>query len=187
VIELCTSLLSANGEIVPLLPEHKENLKTLIDSYAVEGYRTLCLAYRDLSHFAQDQQPHPSSPSQLLLQLRTMGQEEEGEEMGGEVLPNSTAEEMEKEMVWLGVFAIEDPLRPEVPTAVADCQRAGVVVRMVTGDNPHTALTIARRAGIVPAAADQTPTHYVTMVGSDFAKLSDVQVYMHLCLKKNPT
>lgn len=48
----------------------------------------------------------------------------------------------------LGFVCLADPLRPEVPAAVAACRTAGVSVRMVTGDHPATALSIARRLGI---------------------------------------
>jgi Ca2+-transporting ATPase len=48
----------------------------------------------------------------------------------------------------LGLVALADPLRPEVPAAVAECRRAGVRVAMVTGDHPGTALSIATQAGI---------------------------------------
>lgn len=48
----------------------------------------------------------------------------------------------------LGLVALADPLRPEVPAAVAECRRAGVRVAMVTGDHPGTALAIAAEAGI---------------------------------------
>ena len=44
---------------------------------------------------------------------------------------------------------MQDPVRKEVPSAVATCQRAGITVRMVTGDNVHTAKHIARECGIL--------------------------------------
>jgi P-type Ca2+ transporter type 2C len=44
---------------------------------------------------------------------------------------------------------LQDPVRKEVPAAVATCQRAGITVRMVTGDNIHTAKHIARDCGIL--------------------------------------
>ena len=43
----------------------------------------------------------------------------------------------------------QDPVRKEVPDAVATCRRAGIFVRMVTGDNIHTAQCIARECGIL--------------------------------------
>lgn len=52
------------------------------------------------------------------------------------------------EMTFLGLVGIMDPLRPGVSEAVASCQKAGVVVRMVTGDNVVTARAIAKECGI---------------------------------------
>jgi len=49
---------------------------------------------------------------------------------------------------WLGFVALADPLRAEVPEAVAMCRRAGIRIVMITGDYPGTALAIARQAGI---------------------------------------
>jgi Ca2+-transporting ATPase len=50
--------------------------------------------------------------------------------------------------VFIGIIGIADPIRPEVPGAVATCKRAGVDVKMITGDDPRTAISIARQAGI---------------------------------------
>ncbi|XP_056138682.1 plasma membrane calcium-transporting ATPase 1b isoform X1 [Lampris incognitus] len=47
------------------------------------------------------------------------------------------------------VVGIEDPVRPEVPDAIRKCQRAGITVRMVTGDNINTARAIASKCGIL--------------------------------------
>lgn len=44
---------------------------------------------------------------------------------------------------------MQDPVRKEVPEAVATCHRAGILVRMVTGDNIHTARHIAKECGIL--------------------------------------
>jgi Ca2+-transporting ATPase len=44
---------------------------------------------------------------------------------------------------------VQDPVRLEVPDAVATCARAGIFVRMVTGDNIHTAKHIAKECGIL--------------------------------------
>lgn len=49
---------------------------------------------------------------------------------------------------WLGFVALADPLRAEVPEAVAECRRAGIRVVLITGDYPGTGLAIARQAGI---------------------------------------
>lgn len=47
-----------------------------------------------------------------------------------------------------GIVGIQDPLRPEVADAVAACQRAGVVVRMVTGDAAAIARNIGKNCGL---------------------------------------
>ncbi|KAG2233877.1 hypothetical protein INT48_005218 [Thamnidium elegans] len=70
------------------------------------------------------------------------------------------------ELTLLGIVGIEDPLREGVTEAVAACQRAGVCVRMVTGDNMLTAKSIARQCGIYVYGS-------ITMDGPTFRKLSD--------------
>jgi Ca2+-transporting ATPase len=52
------------------------------------------------------------------------------------------------EFRFVGLLGLADPLRPEVPDAVAACTRAGVRIVMITGDHPATARAIARQAGI---------------------------------------
>ncbi|KAJ7997634.1 hypothetical protein DPEC_G00214170 [Dallia pectoralis] len=54
----------------------------------------------------------------------------------------------------LCVVGIEDPVRPEVPDAIKRCQRAGITVRMVTGDNINTARAIASKCGIMQPGDD---------------------------------
>ncbi|KNE64185.1 calcium-translocating P-type ATPase, PMCA-type [Allomyces macrogynus ATCC 38327] len=72
-------------------------------------------------------------------------------------------------LVWLGVVGIEDPLRPEVPPAVAKCQTAGIVVRMVTGDNKVTAENIAKKCGILHDDG-------IVLEGPVFRALSDAEM-----------
>ena len=57
--------------------------------------------------------------------------------------------ELDMDMVCDCIVGIQDPLRPDVTAAVATARRAGVVVRMVTGDNIQTAKAIARQCGIL--------------------------------------
>lgn len=49
----------------------------------------------------------------------------------------------------VAIVGIQDPVRPEVPDAIKKCQRAGITVRMVTGDNVNTARSIAQSCGIL--------------------------------------
>ncbi|XP_068108974.1 plasma membrane calcium-transporting ATPase 2 isoform X4 [Hyperolius riggenbachi] len=61
------------------------------------------------------------------------------------------------------VVGIEDPVRPEVPEAIRKCQRAGITVRMVTGDNINTARAIAIKCGIIHPGED-----FICIEGKEF-------------------
>ena len=65
----------------------------------------------------------------------------------------ASQDDFERSLVLKGFLALEDPVRAEVPAAVAACHGAGIRVVMITGDHPETALAVARRAGIVGADA----------------------------------
>ncbi|XP_029946770.1 plasma membrane calcium-transporting ATPase 1-like isoform X1 [Salarias fasciatus] len=67
------------------------------------------------------------------------------------------------ELTCIAVVGIEDPVRPEVPEAIAKCQRAGITVRMVTGDNINTARAIATKCGILLPGED-----FLTLEGKEF-------------------
>ena len=67
-----------------------------------------------------------------------------------------------------GLVAFEDPVREEVPPALAAAQAAGVRVVMITGDYPATALAIARRAGIGRAGG--------ALTGADIAAMDDASL-----------
>ncbi len=79
----------------------------------------------------------------------------------------------DQRLVFQALFVLADPIRPEVPTAVANCKRAGVKVMMITGDIPETAGEIGRQAGIV--------THQRNvMEHGEFAELSDAGIEARL-------
>ncbi|NXQ82920.1 AT2B1 ATPase, partial [Nyctibius grandis] len=63
----------------------------------------------------------------------------------------------------IAIVGIEDPVRPEVPDAIRKCQRAGITVRMVTGDNINTARAIALKCGILNPGED-----FLCLEGKDF-------------------
>ncbi|MDE6181454.1 MAG: calcium-translocating P-type ATPase, PMCA-type [Phocaeicola sp.] len=72
-------------------------------------------------------------------------------------------------MTFLGIMAISDPIRPDVPEAVQKCQSAGIGVKIVTGDTPGTATEIARQIGLWKP--EDTERNRIT--GVEFAALSD--------------
>ncbi|XP_029910980.1 plasma membrane calcium-transporting ATPase 3b isoform X2 [Myripristis murdjan] len=71
--------------------------------------------------------------------------------------------EIVTELTCITVVGIEDPVRPEVPDAIRKCQRAGITVRMVTGDNINTARAIAAKCGIIHPGDD-----FICLEGKDF-------------------
>ena len=72
-------------------------------------------------------------------------------------------------LIFLGIFAISDPIRHDVPEAVGKCQSAGIGVKIVTGDTPGTATEIARQIGLWKP--EDTERNRIT--GVEFAALSD--------------
>ncbi|XP_075434495.1 plasma membrane calcium-transporting ATPase 3 isoform X1 [Ascaphus truei] len=67
------------------------------------------------------------------------------------------------DLTCITVVGIEDPVRPEVPEAIRKCQRAGISVRMVTGDNINTARAIAAKCGIIQPGED-----FICLEGKEF-------------------
>ena len=89
----------------------------------------------------------------------------------GENEPNDCAELVSaNDLNFLGVVAISDPIRPDVPAAVAKCQSAGIGIKIVTGDTPGTATEIARQIGLWQP---ETDTERNRITGVAFAELSD--------------
>ncbi|KAF3022343.1 plasma membrane calcium [Penicillium rubens] len=127
----------------PLDGTERERFENVIHSYAKQSLRTISLAYRDFAAWPPVEAVDSSDPSSADLSL------------------------LLKDMSLLGVVGIQDPIRPGVPEAVAKCHHAGVVVRMVTGDNMVTAKAIATDCGIY--------TDGVVMEGPDFRRFTDEQ------------
>jgi len=115
------------SRVLPVTPSRARHLETnIIHGMATQSLRTLGLAYKDLS---RDQLP----PNWTLP--------------SDEWAPGHKT--VEEGLTFYGVIGIKDPLRSDVKSAVASCHRAGIMVRMVTGDNSATAAAIAREAGIL--------------------------------------
>lgn len=74
-----------------------------------------------------------------------------------------------KRLTFLGIVAINDPVRPDVPAAVKECMDAGISVKIVTGDTPGTAKEIGRQIGLWTGR--DTESQLIT--GPEFAALSD--------------
>ncbi|KFD50022.1 hypothetical protein M513_09115 [Trichuris suis] len=74
-----------------------------------------------------------------------------------------------RDLTCIALVGIQDPVRHEVPDAIRKCQRAGITVRMVTGDNVNTARAIAMQCGIIEPGSD-----FLILEGRDFnARIRD--------------
>lgn len=85
-----------------------------------------------------------------------------------------------KDLTFLGAVAIQDPVRPDVPAAVAQCMNAGIQIKIVTGDTSATAIEIGRQIGLWK---DNEPAQ-AHMTGPEFAAASDKDILKHLHLLK---
>nr|XP_041567902.1 plasma membrane calcium-transporting ATPase 3 isoform X6 [Taeniopygia guttata] len=137
VLRRCSSMLDAGGSPRVLGgAEREELLRRVVEPMAGGGLRTLALAFRDFP-------PRPEPP---------------WEDEAAVV----------RELTCIAIVGIEDPVRPErvpqVPEAIRKCQRAGITVRMVTGDNLDTARAIAAKCGILPAGSGE----WLCLEGTEF-------------------
>lgn len=75
-------------------------------------------------------------------------------------------------LTFVGIFAISDPIRKEVPAAIKECLNAGVQVKIVTGDTSGTAKEIGRQIGLW----NEKDTDKNILTGSEFAAMSDEEL-----------
>ncbi len=103
--------------------------------------------------------------------MRTLGFAYQVVEEGDKVVDGNKV--VAERLVFVGVAAIADPVRSDVPAAVKVCVEAGINVKIVTGDTPGTAKEIARQIGLWN---DATDTERNIITGPEFAALTDEEV-----------
>lgn len=130
-----------------LAPDNAEAVRQTIDGYAEKSLRTLGLIYRDFESWPPKGYANRDGSS-------------------GE----ANLDKMLHDMTFLGLLGIQDPLRPGIAESVAICQKAGVTVRMVTGDNVLTARAIAKEAGILTEDG-------MVLEGPDFRQMSKAEMH----------
>ncbi|EEY70103.1 P-type ATPase (P-ATPase) Superfamily [Phytophthora infestans T30-4] len=119
VLGLCSKMKRLDGSVASLDGNQKEIIGTsIIEKFASQGFRTLCLSYRDVETSADE-------------------------------INEWSDDDVEKDLTCIAIVGIEDPVRKEVPDSIKLCHRAGIIVRMVTGDNISTARSIAGKCGII--------------------------------------
>ena len=148
ILKKCSFALGEGGRVDKFSASAQDRcVREVIEPMAKDGLRTISIAYRDFV-------PGRADINQVHYDTVPDWDDED------RIISNLTS---------ICIVGIEDPVRPEVPEAIRKCQRAGITVRMVTGDNINTARAIAGKCGII------TPGDgYLVMEGKEFnARIKD--------------
>ena len=174
--------LRESSEVVDQLPftTERKYMATVVDSALMQGKRILYVK---------------GAPEIVFAMCRTAGEGATGERVEHQLLdyqnramrtlgfafqilePGETAivdvKVVASRLHFIGVVAIADPVRADVPAAVKECIDAGIKIKIVTGDTPATAREIGRQIGLWT----NTDTNRSIITGPEFAALSDDEVY----------
>lgn len=144
IADITTSKESLHTQV--LSEDDQHHILEAIDLFARGSLRTIGIVYKDYVTWPP-------------LGARTLEDD----------LHSADFDDIFRDMTWVGVVGIQDPLRPEVPPAIRKCYSAGVQVKMVTGDNISTAIAIASSCGIKTEGG-------LVMEGHVFRNLSDTEL-----------
>ncbi|KAL4918512.1 hypothetical protein BDW62DRAFT_61889 [Aspergillus aurantiobrunneus] len=148
MVDKCSTRVDVDSDKLSInttTAQDKQQVLETIESYAKRSLRTIGLVYKDFSA--------PVWPPAEAVRVQDD--------------PDSAEfDSIFRDMTWLGVMGIQDPLRPEVSGAIQRCHVAGIQVKMVTGDNINTATAIAESCGIKTKDG-------IVMEGPKFRQLSE--------------
>jgi len=139
LLDRCTKIMRSDGSVASMTSAERSNIAARITEMAKRPLRTLGFALKS------GMEPVSKLPSQL-----------------------KNIDEysiVESDLTFVGLTGIKDPPRPEVRSAITQCQEAGIRVIMITGDNKTTAEAIAKDVGIFDADVD---TKGKSFTGAEF-------------------
>ncbi|RKF71292.1 Calcium-transporting ATPase sarcoplasmic/endoplasmic reticulum type [Golovinomyces cichoracearum] len=146
IIDRCTStVIGANGNVVPMTKETSNLLLSKVVDYGKRGLRVIALAS------LQQDELDP-----LIKSAKTTN----------EYLS------IEQNLTLIGLVGMLDPPRPEVAASISKCQQAGIRIIVITGDNQNTAEAICRQIGIIGENEDTTGKSYT---GREFDNLNELE------------
>jgi len=128
VFQYCTQYLNKVGDFANFNDFAKKNFMDKQEEYADSAMRTLVIAFRDIPAKEFDNANKQNEPLSFQFFLSVM-----------------------KDLKITAMLGIADAPRPDVKGAITSCKDAGILVRMVTGDNINTAIAISRDVGILTA------------------------------------
>ncbi|MCL4418027.1 MAG: cation-transporting P-type ATPase, partial [Actinobacteria bacterium] len=156
ILERCMNIIDVNisERPRPISEEDKQKIIRANDDFALSALRVIALAVRKVN------------TAEIDFKL------EEGRKTANIFIPSNIRfdyKEIEKNLTFIGLAAMQDPPRPEVEMAVKTCKKAGIKVIMITGDYGLTAESIARRIGLTNSRDAKIIT------GTDLEKISEEQ------------
>lgn len=144
-----------DGEPKPLTDDRRQRIAEADEKLAAAGMRVLGVAFRPLD--AEQQQIEGLSHSAAFAATDS--------DSSAEGIP---ADDVEQELIFIGMFGMIDPPRPEAASAVAHCRSAGIRPVMITGDHPLTARHIANQLKISDNGS--------VLTGKEIQQLDDAQL-----------
>lgn len=149
VLDYCSSTFDNHGSVIPLTESDKKELvqNVITNGFAKKAFRTLLISYRDYSY---DEYLHIKAANNGFASEKDR-------------------EALEKDMTVIAIYALMDPLREEIVDSAIKCRKAGINIRMVTGDNTDTARAIALNAGIL--TEEEAKHEYAVMDGKTFREI----------------
>lgn len=137
VLESCSYFYDwEKNTVIPISAEFKQTMYKVIEEMAGNALRTICVAYKEI----EGNEDVTTQDKQHVFEIE------------------------KQDFTLIALFGIRDILRESVPSAVEKCKKAGIKVRMVTGDNKITARAIAKECKI----HDPTNPASLVMEGAEF-------------------
>ncbi|SCU87621.1 LAFA_0E07844g1_1 [Lachancea sp. 'fantastica'] len=170
LLKRCGQMTDSAGNTDILSPEAQEEKSEIIRNLAANALRAISIAHQDFpdchnwppQHLKDSIDPNIASPDLIF------GQDQAQDELSN--TRDTTTSSLGNAFTLDAIVGIQDPLRKGVKKSVEQCQKAGVTVRMVTGDNILTATAIARNCSILSPEESRDPES--AMEGPKFRKLS---------------
>lgn len=171
----CKGAPEAVADLCRFNDEQRRQLREQVEACADQGLRLLGVAE---GHWPAN--VSPAEPAASAAASPTSAHAAQA----GAAPPRWPASQRELPFQLLGLLALEDPPRGDVPAALAECRQAGIRVIMMTGDHPATARAIARQVGLSERPEVLTGAEIESL---DDARLSERLRHTDLCARLQPS
>eukprot|EP00268_Persea_americana_P050024 TRINITY_DN5410_c0_g2_i2.p1 TRINITY_DN5410_c0_g2~~TRINITY_DN5410_c0_g2_i2.p1 ORF type:complete len:1010 (+),score=182.46 TRINITY_DN5410_c0_g2_i2:245-3274(+) len=153
ILAVCSNCYESDGTTKPINEQTRMKLEQIIEGMAAQGLRCIAFAHKQIT-----------------------GENVVNDDNEGEV------ENIEDGLTLLALVGMKDPCRPGVRDAVEACKRAGVNIKMITGDNVFTAVAIAVDCGILSADKDRKEAVVEGREFGNYSKEERMEVAERVCV-----